>query len=136
MKSCRMFLLSIALLLCAGCKKSSQPEPLHPEDICAVCKMAVSEQHFAAQALLPNGDYVKFDDVGCLMKYQPLPKKDMIWLGDYLTTQWVRADSALILKTDSIRTPMGYGILAYASQDSFDLAIKNLHGLQVQLHQQ
>jgi len=125
-----ILLLTIGI---AACKKLPQPEPLHPEDICAICKMAVTEQHFAAQALLPNGDYVKFDDIGCLMNYSHRPKLDSIWFGDYELEKWIRADSAYLLKTDSVRTPMGYGVLAFSNLDSFQLAIKNLNGKQITL---
>ncbi|MDK9699114.1 MAG: nitrous oxide reductase accessory protein NosL [bacterium] len=99
-----------------GCKPQPKPEPLQREDICVVCKMAVSDQRFAAQAILPNGEYVKYDDIGCLIEDKNRAQPNRVWVGVFDTKQWVRGDSAVFVATAGVRTPMGFGFLAFATK--------------------
>jgi copper chaperone NosL len=62
----RIAAIFCALSLAACGNAASEPVDLAEEDMCAFCKMAISERRYAAEFLNRDGDAFKFDDVGCL----------------------------------------------------------------------
>lgn len=131
-----IFHLLLVLVVLLSCKKGLAPRNLQPEDICAVCKMAVTKQNFAAQLILPNGDYAFFDDLGCLVDFllkeesKGIPQ-NKIWVADYLSTKWIRSDSAYYVYTAEIRTPMGYGFIAFQSKTQKDSILSLKSGKEI-----
>ena len=111
-------LLFLLLIVTIGCQDTNKPEPLHAEDVCENCRMAVSDIRFAAQAILKNGTRVKFDDVGCLVAFAEKPDVKHIWVGSYDQKDWVRADFAAYVNSDDITTPMNSGIVAFSSKST------------------
>ncbi|MBT2679742.1 nitrous oxide reductase accessory protein NosL [Bacillus sp. ISL-35] len=94
------------------------------DDVCAFCNMKVYTEAdpmgvFTAQAKTKDGDYVFFDDSGCLLN---TPRRDEVefeekWVRDYLTSEWIDADAAIPVKAD-IKTPMKYGYAFFKDQES------------------
>ncbi|RSD26705.1 nitrous oxide reductase accessory protein NosL [Mesobacillus subterraneus] len=94
------------------------------EDVCAFCNMKVYTEAdpmgvFTAQAKTKDGEYVFFDDSGCLLNW---PRRDEVeyeekWVQDYLTSEWIEADSAIPVKAD-LKTPMKYGYAFFKDEDS------------------
>ena len=91
-------------------------------DACAWCRMAVSDQRFAAQLVAPAEDPRFFDDVGCLANYlrakQGLPKGAHAYVADHRTQAWVEAGAAVYSKLETIETPMGSHLVAHADAAS------------------
>ncbi len=59
------------LSLVAGCGGGAlEPAELHLNDeACSLCRMAVSQKPFAAQAVARSGRTDFFDDIGCLVRW-------------------------------------------------------------------
>jgi copper chaperone NosL len=100
----------------SGCmRKQSDLKPpaiRYGEDPCAECRMIISEPKFAA-VLYDGREWKKFDDIGCLETYQAKPSiSGKAWVHDYATEAWIEKDLAIILTSDEIQTPMGYGKIA------------------------
>lgn len=111
-----VFFPVIIILLVSGCVKNEAgripPTIRYGEDLCAECRMIISEPKFAA-ALHDGREWKKFDDIGCLEIYQDKGwMRGTAWVHDYTTETWIEKDAAIILVSDEIRTPMGYGKIA------------------------
>ena len=39
------------------------------------------------------------------------------WVHDYETEEWLKADAAFFVKDTNLQTPMGFGIIAFDSQE-------------------
>jgi copper chaperone NosL len=94
------------------------------DDVCAFCNMKVYPEAdpmgvFTAQAKTKDGEYVFFDDSGCLLN---ITRRDDVefeekWVRDYITSEWVEADSATPVKAD-LKTPMKYGYAFFKDNES------------------
>ncbi len=109
--------LAVGLLMVISCQKKVDfsPRPLNLDRaVCYVCKMGITDQRYAVQAISPQGDVYWFDDVGCLVEFMGYPEwkekqmdKGMIWVGDMNTGKWIDARKARYVY--GVNTPMGYG---------------------------
>lgn len=98
-------------------------EPTH-EDVCYFCNMKIYTKNeemgaSTAQAIKADGTHVFFDDSGCMTnaekKYnEKFTKK---WVRDYVTSDWIEADKAVVVKAD-VATPMKYGYAFFADEES------------------
>ena len=95
-------------------------------DECAGCGMLVSEERSSC-ALLVEQDgaraHLVFDDPGCLLDYRADHPETAIvstFVHDFASGAWIDADAArfLIAAPDALSTPMGSGIVAFATQES------------------
>lgn len=112
----------IMVAVAAGCER--EPRPIEPpeivygEDVCDRCGMIISEERYAAGMMLEEEDgraYRLFDDVAGLVLYEgEHPDARVIgrWVKDYVTRQWLTADSAAYVEAGSLETPMAFGIVA------------------------
>jgi copper chaperone NosL len=111
--------ISLILLVFSCSKEKAEVKPVrvyYGEDTCDLCKMIINEEEFSAQAILEGGDAAKFDDIGCAMHYlkaNPQSKVIAIFVKDYGTKEWIRGEGAYYVVTKNIKTPMGYGIVAF-----------------------
>lgn len=117
----RFFLLCLlftgSLLALNGCGPSEiKPVDIYPEDMCSQCRMAISEPVFASEIITTDGDVFKFDDLGCLEKFQEKSGELKIaatFVKDYETKNWLLYEHSTIVQT-SLQTPMGSGKVAFA----------------------
>lgn len=117
----RMLVIAASALLLAACQSASlTPVELVAEDMCASCKMAISEKQYAAEALTPEGDAYKFDDLGCLVDFIAAKKNKApiaaYFVVDLESKQWLKAEDAHFVSSAKFRTPMGGGIVAFKDQ--------------------
>ena len=87
-------------------------------DTCAKCAMAIKEPLHAAQFRTPSKSY-KFDDIGCMVLYLNEHREladPEVYVVNRADGEWIRGETAYFLLSTE-KTPMGYGLLAYATGD-------------------
>src|SRR5438045_3356686 len=100
-------LLICPLLLAVGCgNRSPQPVEIGAIDMCAQCKMAISEKRYAAEMADVDGNVIKFDNIDCMLRYvsvRGLKDKAAAWfVMDSDGKQWLDARQAFLVKAASI----------------------------------
>lgn len=116
-------LMLIILAFAFSCKDNPGTGPreiYYGEDICERCKMIISEEAFSAQYILSGGQVRKFDDLGCMLLYTSEgeggedEREDITayYVKDYTSGEWIDGGSAYYIWSQSIKTPMGHGIVA------------------------
>jgi copper chaperone NosL len=123
----RCYITTLLVILCfSACKEEKYTGPQairYGEDVCLRCKMIISDKRFAAQYITERGEASKFDDIGCMMDELKEEKKSgvgvlAVYVTDYGTGEWIDAGSAFYIRSPEIKTPMGYGIAAFGSEES------------------
>lgn len=121
MKKWRLVLILFMILPVSCTQKGTTVQPpkiRYGEDMCDECKMIINEMYYAAGIVTANNSY-RFDDIGCMFifmsKHSDL-KPLKYWVHDYQTGTWIDAKKAFFVYTPEVKTPMGYGLLAF--QDS------------------
>ena len=137
-------LLALGALLVAACSRApeSGPVAVHwDRDVCARCRMVISDRHYAAEIrYFPPGKASRvalFDDIGCAVRWlekQPWrndPKTE-IWVADHRTGKWLDARKAHYVRVPN--TPMEYGLGAQAESvpGSLDFAQAKAHIAEVE----
>ena len=113
-----IFFLSIILTGCSGTTSEKPPKIVLGQDPCDNCFMIINEFKYAASVRLENGDAKRFDDIGCMIDFQNKnkTKANAYWVYDYLTKKPIHAEAAYFIDSDSLITPMGFGIAAFKSK--------------------
>lgn len=112
-----IILPGLGLLL--GCGPRGKPKPVAivwTEDSCAECRMAVSDHKFAAELVKPDGSYLAFDDIGCLVEHvrgQGAGQGSAMYVVNFSNEEWLDAETAAFLYSKELPTPMSYGIAAF-----------------------
>jgi nitrous oxide reductase accessory protein NosL len=115
-------LLAVSLPACDRQPDLSPPQLAYGQVECNNCRMIVSEERFAAAAVVVAGDEVRklaFDDIGCLLTYLQAPPHDaqvIPYVHDYETTKWIKAADAVFLRSEKLRTPMASHLVACVSE--------------------
>jgi copper chaperone NosL len=80
--------------------------------------MIISETRYASAYVTSDGQERRFDDLGEMLAFVGEEAEDVAvyWVHDYETEEWLKADEAFIVKSAGERTPMGYGIVAFADR--------------------
>lgn len=97
------------------------PEPIaFGRDGCARCRMLLSQPGFAGELRDARGVLTKYDDIGCLLRAMRDSRGEMpeAWVEDHEAGELVPLLSAALVRSSDAPTPMGYGIVAFASQDA------------------
>lgn len=132
--------LLIAFLLLTGGLASGQQSPPPAEtdfksDHCAECKMVVTSKSYAAQ-IVGVGGPLFFDDIGCLVQYE---RQGKIGIDDVqgrfvrsvAGDAWLPVKDAFWVLTRDVRTPMGYGLHAFANLKAAEAFTKDKTGAKV-----
>jgi copper chaperone NosL len=120
-------------LLLASCQRGEAgPVAIVPEDMCAYCRMAISEKRFAAQFIDIDGQPFKFDDIGCMIKVAG-GKRDKgeiaaYFVMDFDERQWVKADDAYYVSSPELKTPMEGHAAAFKDEAKAREAAARFHG--------
>jgi copper chaperone NosL len=117
--------LALAILAAAGCARGRPaPAQLDPRnDLCAWCRMPVSDRRLAAQIVRSGEEPKFFDDLGCLRDHlsgRVLSPRAAIYVADHRTGAWVSAEAAVYTRCPAVSTPMGSHLLAHADAASRD----------------
>ncbi len=119
LKICLTFpFLLLFLVSCKGGNQEQLPVDFVWDRVaCEECKMALSDPHYSAQVINPEGIAFYFDDIGCAILWlsrQSWKNKSRTWVNDVKTTEWIEAKTANWIYGDP-KTPMGYGFAATLS---------------------
>ncbi|MBI3304513.1 MAG: nitrous oxide reductase accessory protein NosL [Deltaproteobacteria bacterium] len=127
-------------LLVAGCQVSRADQPpqiRYGEEPCAFCGMLISEERFAAALTTSTGETKTFDDIGCLL--HDLTKWDQstlhVWVHDYGSGRWLKAQRAVFVRSREVPTPMGGGLFAFSAQEAAAQFANEVHGAVVRFDQ-
>jgi len=121
----RTILALLALAFC-GCQREpadGPPKIAYGRDECVHCGMIVSEErHAAALRAVIDGQVrdIAFDDIGDMLAWEreqtPAVEVKRRFVHDFETRQWLDAASAYYVISETIHTPMGSGIIAFATE--------------------
>jgi len=96
--------------------------------------MTISDVRFGAELVTRKGKVYKFDDVHCLLSYRKTKDTDPANVKDYYLTnysgahQLINVNTALLLKSESLRSPMGGNVAAFDNTDSLVTIQKRFSG--------
>ena len=116
---------------CGGAPLSGPPELKLGRSECAECNMLISEDRCSCGLLVDdNGhrEYLLYDDIGCMLDSERagLDGRTVVerYVHDHTSKAWVVADQAAFVMVDpkALPTPMGSGIVAFASRANADAA--------------
>jgi copper chaperone NosL len=106
-------LLVVPELLCA------QAFPVPPGATCSECGMSVDQgSMFLGEAITTDGKKVFFCDIGDMLFHfrKEREKIKVSYVKDYATGEWIEGEKALFVLNKDIKTPMSWGIVAFARQ--------------------
>ena len=123
----------IAGIFLASCQRSMiEPIALAPEDMCAYCKMAISEKRYAGELIDSEWQPFKFDDIGCMVNFIESTKNTTkivaYFVMDFDERQWIKATDASYVRSSEFNTPMNGGIIAFKDQAKAKEAADRYHG--------
>jgi copper chaperone NosL len=108
-------------VITSGC----EPEPQaiqYGSDECAYCKMMITEPEYGSQILNPQGRSYKFDSIECMAAYDLTNSESELlsrWVPDFINSgNWIEAEDAVYLHSETLRSPMGLYLSAYVGRDS------------------
>ena len=121
----RNLLAAVLLAALTACDGESGPADLvKGHDLCASCRMPVSDPRFAAQITAPGELPQFFDEPGCLGEFVragQVKRQDAVaWVADHRTGTWVRADRAIYTRVPTLATPMNHKLVAHENAPSRD----------------
>ena len=125
---------AVTLLALVVACSSGAPEPVQitlDEEACHQCRMAISQQEFAAEIVTTAGSVFYFDDIGCMKRWisdNQLPETAGLFVSDYDTRIWLDAKTALYVRSSKLATPMQYGLAAFETRATAKTAAKRLEG--------
>lgn len=99
------------------------PQPLHVGgEECAHCSMLITERRYATQLVTARGRALSFDSIECMLAYLRTDAVadgavHSLWVTDAVDGEdWIAAEDATFLRSDGVRSPMGAGLAAYATE--------------------
>ncbi len=122
--------LSVCLLavIVTGCGGNGPGTMHYGDDRCDYCKMLVADPAFGSQLVSSTGKVFKFDSIECLTAYELVHENEVgevtRWLADINNPgSFLRGDQAIVVRGERLRSPMGLGLAAVASdQKARDLS--------------
>ena len=135
-----MYLIGLALIaVLASCAQGvavpAPPEIRYGEDVCVGCNMIISDERFASAYAreIETGRFesLPFDDIGGMVGYaKKHPDHNIVrwWVHDFNTKEWVDATTAFYAASDTLQTPMGFGVAAFAQQADAEKLAQEMNG--------
>lgn len=113
------FALLLSILSCSPQQESIE----YGFDACEHCKMTITDSRYGSELVTDKGKVYKFDSIECLAMYiTEDSRKDASWsmvlVTDFLKPeQFLEAQEAWYLKSESLPSPMGMGLTAFATEN-------------------
>jgi copper chaperone NosL len=111
------------MFVLANCQSATlEPAAIEANDMCAFCRMSISEKQYAAELIDRDGEVFKFDDIGCMANFRKEKKNDgsirATFVMDFERREWLRADDAFYVRSAELKTPMSGGIVALKDESN------------------
>ena len=111
------------VLVVASCQSATQePVAIEANDMCAFCRMSISEKRYAAELIDRDGEAFKFDDIGCMTNFRKEKKNDgpirATFVMDFERREWLKAEDAFYVRSAEFKTPMSGGIVALRDESN------------------
>lgn len=124
------FLVGLTFMACSS--GPPMPVDIAPEDMCQRCKMVISEKRLAAEFIDQEGLAYKFDDISCMV-HALRSRSDRkpvaaVFVVDFESGGWIRADKACFIRSDRLKTPMGGGVAAFRDYSRGEVAAAGYEG--------
>ncbi|MCB9841115.1 MAG: nitrous oxide reductase accessory protein NosL [Phycisphaeraceae bacterium] len=127
--------VAASLWLLTACSDSgplAAPEILLGRDTCTVCGMAVSDGRYAAAVVVRHqgrDQTLLLDDIGELPAVT-IPPHDQValFVRDESTQRWLVAEAAHYVRSEALRTPMGFGVAALATPEQAEARRAEIDG--------
>lgn len=87
--------------------------------------MTIADQRFRSEAITKKGKAYFFDSIECLSAWSQDHSEEIhsAWVGDFLQNgSWIDLKKAYIMQSGKLNSPMGAGLSAYGSEESFKRA--------------
>lgn len=130
--------LLAAWAIASSCGETHASGPIPPpkiyfgQDLCDECSMIISEERYAGAIGLREGKRVRhllFDDIGEMFEFEPPSADELVYfVHDLGNAQCIEASAAFFLRAQTLRTPMGTGVAAFATAAERDVAAKEYPG--------
>jgi len=120
-----------ALLLAVACTAQG-PKPIRVgEDRCETCLMGIAQERFSSELITRRGKVHTFDSIECLVWFIESEPETAdarsYWVTDHEgPPRMLDARKAFYIRSDSIHSPMGVGVAAYADRGTRDAALELL----------
>jgi copper chaperone NosL len=114
-----------------GGGKSGPPAIRYGEDICDTCRMIIADTRHAAAWRDGHGRAARFDDIGCmvtLLRSEDPGSAAALFAHDYDDESWLDVRDATFVISPEIKSPMAYGIAAFATPAAAEAAAASLGG--------
>ncbi len=124
-----IFTLMLSVLL-ASCSSDGPQAIRYGQDQCVYCKMTISDARFGTQIVTNKGRAFNFDDVQCMIAFMKAGDVDQadikeIYLPDYSNdNKLLPARDMILLRSESLKSPMRGDIAAFRSQEDLEEARK------------
>ena len=135
-------LILLAALALAGCaQQTGEPQPpeiAYGRDVCDRCGMMIDEPRFAAAVILANGQTLKYDDLGEMIMQHGAASQGAVrawFVHDYHSEEWLRGETASYVLSPKLRTPMGFGVAAFADRASAEAFAATMSGTVMSLEE-
>lgn len=115
-----------------GCAAGGPVNIRFGKDLCDHCKMVIMDQKFGGEIITSKGKCYRFDDTKCIVAFSKGDKKDdasTIYLLDYYGKGgFILLDSAYLMTSPELHSPMGGNVAAFRDEASRQKAIQSLGG--------
>lgn len=115
-------LFTVLLIVLAGCEPKPQPIQFG-SDQGDYCRMMITEPQFASQTLNQQGRAFKFDSIECMAAHAMTADNPenfhSHWVPNFTNPdEWLQAEEAYFLHSETLRSPMGIYLSAYADRET------------------
>jgi copper chaperone NosL len=118
------------VMICCGLGSCGEtgPEPIVlNKDMCAYCRMAISDGRFGAELVTKKGRIYKFDDLSCMLRYDKEQTDGNVrnfYINDYTQDNiLIHAENAWYISHDDLNSPMRGNMAAFErEEDALDHA--------------
>lgn len=125
----------ILFMFCACAPPGPKPIVLN-KDLCAYCKMTITDANFATQLVTDKGRNYVFDDIVCMIGFADDNAETEVshfYVADFSKpSDFIDIEQAQLLHSDSLRSPMGGNIAGFAVNDSLEVYQSRFSGNRVE----
>ena len=120
------------MFVLANCQRATlAPVAIEANDMCAFCRMSISEKRYAAELIDRDGEVLKFDEIGCLANFRKQKNNGSTgatFVTDFERREWLKAEDAFYVRSPEFKTQMSGGIVAFKDESNARAAAAKYQG--------